>query len=98
LRHSLLQVDDKDLNLEDGILNTQIWEMRPYAKKEFKIHKLEYHSSLLSTTEEPVRFLQFLDEVLNGHDNKEELILFIQQFIGHLFLPITKYEVGLFLF
>lgn len=98
LKKSLTDVIEYDLNLEDGILNTHTRELRPYIKEEFKIHKLKYHSSLLDTVEEPVRFLKFLNEILEGHINKQELVLFVQQFIGHLFLPITRYEVGLFLF
>lgn len=98
LKRSLVEIAGYDLNLEDGIFDVKKRELRPYSKEEFKIHKLWYHSSLLSTTQEPVRFLKFLDEVLEWHENKQELILFLQKFIWHLFLPMTRYEVGLFLF
>lgn len=98
LKRSLVEIAGNDLNLEDGIFDIEQWTLRPYTKEEFKIHKLWYHSSLLSTTEKPARFLKFLDQVLEGHENKEELISFLQKFIGHVFLPMTKYEVGLFLF
>lgn len=98
LKKSLTDIAEHDLNLEDGIFDVEKWELRPYMKEEFKIHKLGYHSSLLSTTQEPIRFLKFLDEVLEWHENKQELLSFLQKFIGHLFLPMTKYEVGVFLF
>lgn len=96
LWRQLIEINENDINLEDGILDIRTNIVRPYSKKEYKRHKLPYYSSLLKEERTPQKFIKFLNEVFEDYPEKEEIIQFLRVFISHLFLPITKYEKWLF--
>ena len=96
LRENLLKVDDKDINFVDCIYNVHTKEKRPYSKLEYKRHKLQYHSSLLQNNEKPELFLSFLHQIFEGYSQVDGIIEFLREYIAHLFLPLTKFELALF--
>jgi len=60
----LKKVNRHEINLDDGILDVRTWDIRPYSKSDYKLHKLDYHSSLLDTTANPEKWLNFLNQIL----------------------------------
>ena len=88
----------QEINLSDWILDLQTWNIRPYSKDDYKIHKLEYASDLLNGSSNPEKWLIFLNQILEGRETKEEIIWFLQEFIGWLFIPSTQYEKALLVY
>ena len=88
----------QEINLDDWILNLSIWDIRPYSKEDYKIHKLEYTSNLLREWNTPEKWLIFLNQILEWWNQKEEIISFLQEFIGWLFIPSTQYEKAILLY
>lgn len=83
-----------EINLKDCILDVEKWQFRPYRKSDYKFHKLGYDSSTLQCKikANPVVWLRFLDDILEGWKSKEKIIEFLQEFFGLMFIPSAKYE------
>ena len=88
----------QEINLNDWILDLSTWDIRPYSKEDYKIHKLEYTSNLLKEWEIPEKWLIFLNQILEWRSQREEIIDFLQEFIGWLFIPSTQYEKSILLY
>ena len=88
----------QEINLDDWILDVNTWNIRPYSKEDYKIHKLEYTSNLLEEWSTPEKWLMFLNQILEGWEQREEIINFLQEFIGWLFIPSTQYEKSILLY
>lgn len=99
IKEKIHNISQEELNLEDGILDIKTMTQRPYTKADYKFHKLPYHSDILTTAKsEPTKWLKFLDEILDGRLNKEQIIDFLQEFIWHLLVPLTKFEKWMLLY
>jgi phage/plasmid-associated DNA primase len=72
--------------------------MRPYTKEDYKIHKLPYSHKAIDSPEIANTWLAFLDSILDGYVDKVSITMFLQEFIGHLFLPHTKFEKALLIY
>lgn len=99
IKERLHKISQEELNLENGILDIKTMIQRPYTKADYKFHKLPYHSDILTTTKlEPIKWLKFLGEILDGWLNKEQILDFLQEFVGYLLIPSTKFEKSLLLY
>src|SRR5690606_33469435 len=87
-----------ELNLIDGIYCIKTNTFRPYTKEDYKIHKLSYAFDLVHANCSPSLWLNFLDEILCGYKDTASIVMFLQEFIGHLFLPHTKFEKALLVY
>lgn len=88
-----------EINLSDWILDVNTFELREYTKLDYKFCKLDYKFDLLSRNNLiPVKWLEFLAQILWWWEDKDSIISFLQEYIGLLFVPSTKYEKGLLLY
>lgn len=92
IKEQLQKVNDKEINLQDGILDTNSRSVRPYTKEDYKFSKLPYNSVDIKDyeTHKPKRFLQFMSEVFASYENPDEVISYIQELVWYFLLPTTK--------
>jgi hypothetical protein len=64
IKDSLLNQNEKEINLFDGILEIETMKVREYTKEDYKFQKLPYSKSVFDEYIEPKMFLNFLDEIL----------------------------------
>ena len=87
-----------EINLFDGILDLETKQIRDYIKEDYKFQKLPYSREVFDNYSEPKQFLNFLNEILEWHEDTQEIISFLQEFIGRLFIANTKYEKALLVY
>jgi len=87
-----------ELNLSDGIYCMQKNTLRHYREEDYKIHKLPYFSKAIDSINVAHTWIRFLDSILDGYVDKVSITMFLQEFIGHLFLPHTKFEKALLVY
>lgn len=78
------------------LINTQNTAINVLTGLQIPHHFDHYSRSQLKidfdVTATPVRWLQFLDEVFEYDQDKDQKIALIQEMMGYLLLPTTKYE------
>lgn len=87
-----------EINLRDGILDLESMKIRDYTKEDYKFQKLPYSKNIFDDSKKPEKFLLFLNEILDGLPDKEEIVSFLQEYIGYLFIPSAKFEKSLLLY
>jgi putative DNA primase/helicase len=78
------------------LINTQNTAINVLTGQQIPHHFDHYSRSQLNidfdATATPVRWLQFLDEVFGCDQDKDQKIALIQEMMGYLLLPTTRYE------
>jgi len=95
LENSLLYQNENDICLEDWILEIDSMNLREYASIDYKFQKLSYSINVFDKYSEPKKFLEFLKEILEWYENIDQIILFLQEFIGWLLITSTKFQKAL---
>ena len=84
-----------DICFSDMIYDVKNKTLRPYSPEEYKTMKLSESSDVIQELEQPTEFLQFLDEVFEWADNKDEVIETIRKFMGYCFLSSNRFSKAL---
>ncbi len=91
---------NRDIVLEDKILNLDTREYRECTKEDYRMNKLPYHSKILngegniSTT----KWDKFLNDILEWYNKPQEIKDFLQEYVWYMFLASPQFEKALLLY
>jgi putative DNA primase/helicase len=82
--------------LSDWILNINTLEKRAITPSDYLFHKLPYKSWDLNNPKCD-KWLYFLNDIFENNPEKDDVINFLQEYIGHLFVSDNSHEKALIL-
>lgn len=98
LKKNLYLQENSCINLKDWIYDPVNKTIIPYQQEHYKIQKFNYPYKIFEWYQDPIKRLTFLDQILDWYDNKEAIILFLQEFIGYCITSSTRFEKALLMF
>jgi putative DNA primase/helicase len=98
LEQNLFIQDNTDINLQDWIYSPADKTLTPYKREHYKIQKFNYPYNIFSSYEVPSKWLYFLNEILDGYQDKDSIIWFLQEFLGYCLTESTKFEKALLVY
>ena len=89
-----MKADRSQICLRNGTMDTKIFTLKPHRPKNYlqTVTDIPWHDNATCP-----RWLQFLDEVFTGDDDKEQKIALLQQWAGYCLVPDSSQQKFLWL-